>query len=167
MLFDDFHQHTKRHGFFKNKKLESKTISHLKMDGFHWAALANITEEHPVSSRYFSMSSNVLTSEETPFAITGIETASATLRITSMWTGSRDRSCFSLLVTKWRQNKCKNQEVPQGSFLEPSTITYINHSLTWPRINDLLHCKVPQGYHRATTWVMRDLEKMMALMRCK
>ena len=62
----------------------SETIVYLKIEGFHCAALASITDEQPVSTRYFSMSSYPFTNVETPLAITGIETAWATSRITSI-----------------------------------------------------------------------------------
>ena len=82
----------------KKKHFRTKNLGelYLKIEGFHWAALANMTDEQPVSWRYFSISLYVFTSSDTPFAITGMETALATSRMTLMCTGSRERSCFSL-----------------------------------------------------------------------
>ena len=77
--------------------LRTETSIYLKIEGFHCAALASITDEQAVSIRYFSMSSYSFTNVETPLAITGMDTACATSRITSIWTGSLGLSCFSLL----------------------------------------------------------------------
>ena len=98
--------------------LPSETIVYLKIEGFHCAALASITDEQPVSTRYFSMSSYPFTNVETPLAITGIETAWATSRITSIWTGSLGLSCFSLLkIRTGNERPIKNRwlsRVSQG-----------------------------------------------------
>lgn len=86
------------------RKDEMKTFSvndkshilYLNIDRFHCAALATITDVQLVWYLYFSMSSNVLISNEPPLAMTGMDRVSAITRCTSMWTGSLDRSCFSL-----------------------------------------------------------------------